>query len=141
MAEFTPMILNFAIGAAKAKSANKAASVQNEYENSRIRRSQEIEAKKQKEDLKRAQATRRANFGARGINAAGGSAAAVLSGMTKKMDDELAVDGRDAAYQISLNNNALKNRQKRNLLELSSPFERMAHGMLKSRLPGKNLLD
>ena len=145
MAEFTPMILNFAISAAKAKaeqkSSNKGASSQNEYENSRIRRAQEIETRKQKEQLKGQQATRRASFGARGLSSTGGSAEAVLTGLTKTVDDELAINTQDSDHQIAFNQTALKNQKSKNLLALSAPFERLAYGMMKSKLPSRNLLD
>ena len=145
MVEFSLRMLNVAISAAKEKaeqkSANKAATSQTEYENSRIRRAQEIEERKKKEQLKSKQASRRASFGARGISSTGGSAEAVLSGLTKTIDDELAINAQNSDHKIDMNNATLKDLKSKNLLALSAPFERIIYGKLKSKLPSRNLLD
>lgn len=130
-----------AMAAIEGQQNNKAAKGQRNVEDARIRRSQEIEARRQKEALKRGQATQRANFGASGLNSSAGSAAAVLGGMGKRVDKKLALDAQEAEYGIAINNAVYKNTKRKNLLALSAPLERMAYGQMQKKLNSVNLLD
>ncbi len=144
MAEFAtiaPMVLDFGVNAIKTQQSNKAAKSQRDYENARIRRSQEIEARRKKEALTRQQAAQRANYGAMGISPSEGSAAAVLRGMGKRVDEDLALQSQEAEIQYGLNNSSYKETKRQNLLALSAPYERMAYGKLKSKLSSPNLLN
>ena len=141
MAQFTPMVLDFALSAAKAKKSNQAAKSQMEYKNSRAVRAQALKKKKLKNRLKRAQSTQRANFGAMGINGSGGSAEAVINGLGKRTDDELIITEQETEDQINKNKYVYENKKTNNLLALSAPYERMVYGKVKSILPSNNLLD
>ena len=97
----------------------KAVKAERNQAAARIKAARAIEDRKQKEALKSAQAKARARFGARGLSAAGGSAAALLRGLEQE-SATLAGDGRtgdnlklgeiDADYRL---------KKRRNLLELA----------------------
>lgn len=141
MAQFAPLVLDIALQAVKAKKQNKAAASQLHYKNSVVRRNQEIDTRRKRGELKKATATQRARFGAMGLGLSGGSADAVLKGMTKSVDQEIAYGEAETGSRMDANTATFRAAKRQNLLALSAPVERIAYGLLKSKLAGVRLLD
>lgn len=115
----------------QARAQNAAAASAAQFQRQQVQQSQAIRERERRERLRRALASQRAEFGARGIGAgAGGSADAVLKGLSK--DTERAIRDDRGRLDLSLGaiDRQLELRRRRNLLELSDLRRRSAFGVL-----------
>ncbi len=77
-----------------------------------IQEQQTIQNRQRREELRKAQATQRARFGSTGLNAAGGSAASVLSGLARQVDEAIVDQNALNKLRIDdINTNALTQRK------------------------------
>lgn len=141
MAELTTLaVLSAGLGAAKeiagAAQADRRARAETQAQTNAVAHqlqqqalAAEIEQRRRQEQLKRERAQRLARFGAQGIAAAGGSADAVLSGLTA----ESARQGAEAVRQRSLAMSGslldLADRNRLALLRAAEARERAALGL------------
>lgn len=137
-----PMILGFAqqvgsqINDRRTTKANRAAATsQADFQIQQIRRTQEIEEQRRRERLRQALATQRSRFGGQGISAQGGSAAALLEGLSKSIDSESRNAQSLAGFRIAAINNRLAESRRRNLLEASGVRNRLAFDLLRKSIP------
>ncbi len=75
---------------AAARSQAAQVEAQRRREVQAIQQKQAIEERRRREQLRRDQAAQRARFAGAGINASGGSAGSVLTGLAKRVDQEIA---------------------------------------------------
>lgn len=118
---------NFVHQRAQANAQIKAAQAQTHHAIQLEQRRQAIAERRKRESLKLAKARHRAGFGASGIGASGGSAAAVLSGLQKRAEQDIA-DERFVSNSriLDMNNRLAATRaQQRNLLDASNPLRRI----------------
>lgn len=141
MVEFAPIALNLALKASETRTANKQARSRLQSANADINNQRAAAAASAKERLRRTQAAQRANFGAMGVDPHQGSARAVLEGLDKAVDRDLAQDKADAQARINANVDRYRQTKRKNLLALSAPYERMVFGRMKKELSSINLLD
>lgn len=137
-----PMILGFAqqigsqVNARRAAKANQAAAAnQANFQIQQIRKSEEIEERRRRERLRQALATQRARFGGQGISAGGGSAGALLDGLSKKAGSQSREAQTLAGFRIANINTRLTESRRRNLLEASSARNRLAFNLLEKSIP------
>lgn len=124
----------------QAKAQNTAATAQSQSQIQQIQRRQEIRDRQRREQLKRLLATQRARFASRGVGR-GGSAQAVLDGLAKETDQDIADERSLNAFPIGRINEALDTRRRRNLLEASSTRRRLAFDLLGRGFKQISLLD
>ncbi len=144
MGNFVPMAAMTALQIAQkqrqAKAQNKIYQQQAQRQIDIIRKNQEIAARKRRDQLRRAQATQMAKFGAQGVSPSGGSSDALLKGLSSRS----AQDARDARglgdLRIGEINNQLSRRRRPNLLELTNIGKRTAFNMLRKKLQNISLL-
>ena len=112
------------------RAQQRAAQTRNQSEAARIQREFEIRERNRRERLRKTVAAQRARFGALGIGSAGGSAAAIITGLQSKTD----ADSRFDLEGVGL--------RRTSLLEASRPNSRNNFQLLqKSLSPFVNLLD
>lgn len=124
-----------------AKAQARAIEASNRSRIQALEQQRAAEERKAREKLRHAQASRRAGFGAAGIGARGGSASALLTGLEKQVEDDLA-EGR-SLYQMridDLNRSAAQQRQQ-TLLDASSRRNQILFGLLQKSLPGATLIE
>ncbi|MBL8659856.1 MAG: hypothetical protein JNM75_08890 [Rhodospirillales bacterium] len=117
-------------GAAKAEARSKIA---------QINAAKAAEDRLRNERLRRAQASQRAQFGSAGI-ASGGSAQAVLAGLSKEAALTAAEQNRLNALRIGQINQQLDWQRRKNLLELSNYKSTAAFDLMKQSASNANLL-
>jgi hypothetical protein len=106
-AAFVPMIaataMNVASQASRNSAARDAASAQAEAQtrqNQMILQRQAAEEAQQRDLLAKASATQRARMGALGMDGAGGSAAAILAGMSEDTAENIAASAQSAQLKL-----------------------------------------
>ncbi|PIW30483.1 MAG: hypothetical protein COW30_02025 [Rhodospirillales bacterium CG15_BIG_FIL_POST_REV_8_21_14_020_66_15] len=98
MAEFAAVALSTAVSSglsaiqqqAAAKQQAAQVEAQRRQQVAQIQQQQEIETRRKREQLRQAQAAQRARFAGSGISAAGGSAASLLTGLARQVDQAIA---------------------------------------------------
>jgi len=123
----------------QARSANRQAQAQAAQKTAVLNRAQQIEERRRKDQLKRDTATQRARFAAQGTGARGGSAAAVLQGLARPVDEAIEDTRLRTESSISAINENLSYRNRTNLLEASAPLRRFAFNTFAKH--GTSLLD
>ena len=124
----------------QAKAQNAASAAQAQSQIQQIQRRQEIRGRQRREQLKRLLATQRARFASRGVGR-GGSARAVLDGLAKETDQDIADERSLNAFPIGRINEALDQRRRRNLLEASTTRRRLAFDLLGRGFKSFSLLE
>ena len=142
MASFVPTAALTAMQISMEKSQEKAKkdaeSANANAQSAQIRYAQQLEQSDRRDKLRRAIATQRARFGAQGLSSSG-SAAAVLSGLAAEADQDAAASENLASLRLdSLNQQA---EQRRNLLDASSPRNRLAFSLLQRGLRSNSLIN
>ena len=116
------------------RSQNKQLAAQQAFQEQQIATTREIEERRRKEQLRQNQAAQRARFGALGLSASGGSAAAVLRGLSTKS----ALRGQDQGRLSDIRLQGLRqdftSRRRRNLLEVRNDFVNNSIGILSQNL-------
>lgn len=142
MGNFDPVMVAAEIGmsALKHHTAGHARGTdQQDAANARIaqvRKTEAIEERRRRERLRQALATQRARFGAQGL-AGGGSADAVLGGLTADTDRDIGDSRALTAMRIDDINRSLAQSRRRNLLETN---QKLALGAFREAAPYLNLL-
>jgi hypothetical protein len=111
-------VINAAFDAKAASQQKKALRQRHALEQKQLVLARDVEARKRRDQLKSDQATQRARFGALGVTATGGSAGAVMRGLsTAAWRDE---NDTNSAFDLNSLGMAqgFANQQRRNLLEL-----------------------
>ncbi len=113
-----------------ARSQNRQLSAQQAIQEQQIAATRQIEDRRRKEQLRRDKATQRARFGALGLSASGGSAAAVLRGLSTR--SALENQDRSRLFDIRLQGlgQDFSARRRRNLLEVRNDFLNKSVGFL-----------
>lgn len=142
MASFVPGAALTAMQVSMEKSQEKARkdaeSANADAQSAQIRYAQQLEQADRRDKLRRAIATQRARFGSQGLSSSG-SAAAVLSGLAAEADQDAAESENIASLRLqSLNQQA---EQRRNLLDASSPRNRLAFTLLQRGLRSNSLIN
>jgi hypothetical protein len=122
-----------------ARATNAAATAEAQSRTQQIQQTQMIGERRKREQLRLNLARQRARFGATGIGR-GGSADAVLRGLTNETDRIIAEERSLNAFPINRINAGLR-QTRRNLLEASSARRRKAFLTLGQDLSGISLLE
>ena len=113
-----------------ARAQNQQLAAQQAIQEQRIAATRDIEDRRRKEQLRRNTAAQRARFGALGLSANGGSAAAVLRGLSTRSD----LEDRDRNRLSDIQSRGLGQdfavRRRRNLLEVRNDFLNKSIGIL-----------
>lgn len=114
-----------------ARTQNQQLAAQQAIQEQQIAASRQIEDRRRKEQLRQDRAAQRARFGALGLSAGGGSAAAVLRGLSTR--SALDAQDRDRLSDIRLRGigQGFASRRRRNLLEVRNDFLDSSIGLLK----------
>lgn len=123
---------------AKAQNAAAAATAQSQIQQNQ--RAQAIRERQRRERLRQTLASQRARFGARSIGG-GGSANAVLQGLTKNTESAIADERSLNAFPINRINTNLELRRQRNLLEASDAQRRSVFNLLSKGYGAFSLLE
>lgn len=123
----------------QADAAQAAAKAEAKSKIAQINAAQAAEDRLRNERLRRAQASQRARFGAAGI-ASGGSAQAVLAGLSKEAALTAADQSRLNALRIGQINQQLDWQRRRNLLDLSDYKSTAAFDLMKQSAANIDLL-
>lgn len=122
-------------GMQSARSQNRQLATQQALQERQIAATRQIEERRRKEQLRLNKAAHRARFGGLGISASGGSAAAVLQGLSTRSD----LDRQDRDRLSSLRLQGLRQnfafQRRRNLLAPRNAFFDRALGALERRGP------
>ena len=113
--------------AAAAREADSRAQVE------QIQQSQQMEAQRRREQLRRALASQRARFGAQGISA-GGSSEAVLSGLAAEAEQRDAETRSLSRSRINRINDQLAYANRKSLLDLSQKQANNSYSLLNNTL-------
>jgi hypothetical protein len=113
------------MAAAREKAAAEAQEDQAKSQTAQIRLQQKAEDRARQERLRRALATQRARFGAQGIGSSG-SASAVLAGLVAEAEREAEESGALSNLRTKNIQDQLVWSQRKNLLDPSSPQNRLA---------------
>jgi len=105
-----------------ARAQNKQLAAQRVNQEQQIAASRQIEDRRRKDQLRRDKAARRARFGALGVSANGGSAAAVLRGLSTRSLLENQDRNRLSDIRLRGMRQGFASRQRRNLLEVRNDF-------------------
>ena len=124
----------------RTKVANKVAEAEARARMIEIRRTQEIEERRHRENLRRALAATRARLGGRGVGSSGGSGAALLQGLIQQSEraglDERSLDD----LRLEEVRRRLAAQRQRNLLESSRAESRAGFGLLQTGVNAVRLL-
>lgn len=123
----------------QADAAHAAAKADAKSKIAQINAAQAADERLRNERLRRAQASQRAQFGARGIGS-GGSAQAVLAGLSKEAALTAAEQSRLGALRTGQINDQLDWQRRKNLLDLSDYNSTAAFNFLKQSAAKTNLL-
>lgn len=104
---------------AQHEAAQEAYKRQAEAQAAQLESQRQSDERRRQDALRRTLAAQRAEFGGRGISAAGGSAKAVLDGLVKRVQQDNLDADAIANIRINQINSQLANRQYRSLLEPS----------------------
>jgi len=100
------------------RAQNRQLSAQQAIQEQRIAATRQVEERRRKEQLRRNKAAQRARFGGLGLSSSGGSAAAVLRGLSTRS----SLEGQDRDLLSGIELNGLRQdfdrRRRRNLLEV-----------------------
>ncbi|WNK00100.1 hypothetical protein L2D14_01420 [Thalassospiraceae bacterium LMO-JJ14] len=102
-------------GQARAQQRAQQAAANRQIEAQRMQ--QERREKDMREQAKREQATARASFGARGVSSAGGSANALLQGISSQTEESIADDRRMVDFGIESLRENQRAQQRQSLLQ------------------------
>jgi hypothetical protein len=142
MANFVPTMalsaLKYRLDDAEHKAAKRAQQAEAASQIEQLRANQQLEETERRERLRRAIAAQRARFGAQGI-ASSGTAEAVLSGLAKEADVDIATAGELSALRTKRISDEYSRR--RSLLEASSPINRLNFGLMQKGLRTIPLID
>ena len=127
--------MDFLMKQQQAKTSNRTAQAQADAQTASVRRSQEIEARRKREALKRITATQRARFGAQGTGGRGGSADAVLGGLAKPVEEDIENSRLMAGDKINQIQSNFNQTRRANLLEASSPVRQYIYSNLRKQIP------
>jgi len=127
--------MDFLMKQQQAKASNRTAQAQADAQSASITRSQEIEARRKRDALKRITATQRARFGAQGTGGRGGSADAVLGGLARPIEEDIENSRLIAGDRVNQIQNGLNQTKRVNLLEASSPVRRLIYSNLRKQIP------
>lgn len=103
--------------AREAKAKNQEIAAQQTLQERRMAADREIADRQQAEQLRKDRATRRALFGAAGTSSGGGSAAAVLNGLSKRSAQERFDRNRRTTLQLQGLRQGAASQRRKNLLE------------------------
>ncbi|MBC8337137.1 MAG: hypothetical protein H8E39_00460 [Alphaproteobacteria bacterium] len=123
-----------------ANAANAAASAEAQSRIQQIQQAQQIRDSQKRERLRKTLAQQRSRFGARGIGR-GGSADAVLRGLTNETERNIADQRGLNALSINDIQGDLQQRRQQNLLEASTRQRRAAFSLMKKGLGHIPLLE
>jgi len=122
-----------------ASAQNRALATQQAQQQRQIEATRQIEKRRRKEQLSRDRAAQRARFGALGLSADGGSAAAVLRGLSTRASQDIADRNRLTSLRLQGLQGDFSGRRRRNLLEVRNSafdqsiglFRRFGSGLFK----------
>ncbi len=147
MAAFTPTIAMAALQTGlqlvqarqQARADNAAAASAAQFQRQQAEQAQAIRERDRRERLRRTLASQRAQFGAHGVGGgigSGGSAEAVLQGLTNDTERAIADDRERLGLTFAALQHDVEERRRRNLLELSTARRRLAFRALERGLGG-----
>ncbi|MBL8668916.1 MAG: hypothetical protein JNM48_15780 [Rhodospirillales bacterium] len=105
-----------------------------------VQQTQAVQSRERAEQLRRALATQRARFGAQGLSAGSGSAAAALGGLAAESERQDQDASSLAALRASRIGDDLEWQQRRSLLDASSSRYRSAFSLMQQGLRSASLL-
>lgn len=113
-------VMSFAQANQRAKAEASAAQSQAESQVRQIKSAQEIEARRERDRLKRAMATQRARYGASGVGGTGGSSRALLQGLVDDTEEGITDMRKTNQMKIDDIYRDLSHRRRRSLLDRRS---------------------
>lgn len=126
---------------AQQNSAQAQAKAEAQAQTQQIQQTQAIQSRERQDQLRRALATQRARFGAKGISDGSGSAAAALGGLQAEADREDQDATSLSALRIGRINDDVEWQQHRSLLDASQSRYRTAFSLMQRSLRSVPLLD
>lgn len=108
---------------AQANAQAKQAAAQRDLQVRQLQARQQIEEKRKRNLLKQKRASQRAAFGAQGVMADGGSAQALMTGLTRQTEDEIADDQRMTGFGIEKAQLSAAGAQTQSLLRRSAAIQ------------------
>jgi hypothetical protein len=133
--------LQLGLDAAQQSNAQAEAKAEARAQAEQLRQTQDIAARRRRDQLRRALATQRARFGAQGIAAGGGSAEAAIGGLEAEAAREEADAQSLSALRLGRLNDELDWQRRRNLLDASSSRYRTAFSLVQRSLRSVPLLE
>jgi len=129
------MGMEYVMNSQNAKATNRVEQARVDARAASLRRAGDIEERRKHEELKRIAASQRASFAAQGTGGRGGSADAVIGGLTRTYNQNIADSRSLAQTELSGLQATLGASKRANLLEASNATRRFIYSSLKKNLP------